>query len=337
MLQLCRLARLLSNIIGVILHIRYMHIKEIDIHLLRLFDATYRLSSVSQAAEALSISQPSASQGLARLRTALGDPLFVRAAGGVRPTPRASRMAPAVQNALDTLNKAFTETAVFDPRASRRVFRIHMSDVGETRLLPIVLKILQDEAPGIRVETFPLPLADIPDALNNARIDFAFGFLPNVTGTRRAKLVEDRYVVLMRRNHPFLQQYRGRASCQKGGFSQAASGIDVPVDELSNLKFAAVRTHTETLRILHLLQLDERLRLIAQHFMALPDIVRTTDLCALVPRNLARKFSEQHSYTVLEPNLPFRDYVVSLHWSERFEHDQAIQWFRAQMLNYFQQ
>src|SRR5690625_7771325 len=99
MLQLCRLARLLSNIIGVILHIRYMHIKEIDIHLLRLFDATYRLSSVSQAAEAPSISQPSASQGLARLRTALAYPLFVRAVGGERPTPRASPVAPAAHTA----------------------------------------------------------------------------------------------------------------------------------------------------------------------------------------------------------------------------------------------
>lgn len=43
-----------------------MNIRDIDLNLLRLFDAVYRLRSVSRAAEALELSQPAASQGLAR-------------------------------------------------------------------------------------------------------------------------------------------------------------------------------------------------------------------------------------------------------------------------------
>ena len=70
-----------------------MHIKNIDLNLLRLFDAVYRLRSVSRAAEALDLTQPAASQGLTRLRALLGDPLFMRAAGGVQPTPQATRLA----------------------------------------------------------------------------------------------------------------------------------------------------------------------------------------------------------------------------------------------------
>ena len=41
-----------------------MHINDIDLNLLRLFDAVYRARSVSRAAEALDITQPAASHGL---------------------------------------------------------------------------------------------------------------------------------------------------------------------------------------------------------------------------------------------------------------------------------
>src|SRR5688500_18222168 len=80
-----------------------MHINQIDLNLLRLFDAVYRHRSVSRAAEQLDLTQPAASQGLTRLRTLLHDPLFMRAPGGVQPTPRAQRLADPVRQALATL------------------------------------------------------------------------------------------------------------------------------------------------------------------------------------------------------------------------------------------
>ena len=64
-----------------------MHIKDIDLNLLRLFDAVYRARSVSRAAQSLDLTQPAASQGLTRLRLLLRDPLFVRSGGGVQPSP----------------------------------------------------------------------------------------------------------------------------------------------------------------------------------------------------------------------------------------------------------
>lgn len=67
-----------------------MHLKDIDLNLLRLFDAVYRTRNVSRAAELLDLTQPAASQGLSRLRTLIHDPLFMRSAGGVQPTPRRS-------------------------------------------------------------------------------------------------------------------------------------------------------------------------------------------------------------------------------------------------------
>ena len=111
-----------------------MNIKDLDLNLLRLFDAVWRMRSVSRAAETLDLSQPAASQGLARLRALLGDALFVRSGGGVAPTPRAERLAQAVQSALATLEEALNESEVFDPLQARKTFRMHLSDIGEARV-----------------------------------------------------------------------------------------------------------------------------------------------------------------------------------------------------------
>ena len=98
-----------------------MHIKDLDLNLLRLFDAVYRTRNVSRAAELLDLTQPAASQGLTRLRGLLNDPLFMRAGGGVQPTPRADRLADAVRLALAAIEQALAESAEFEPLQSRRV------------------------------------------------------------------------------------------------------------------------------------------------------------------------------------------------------------------------
>ncbi|MDB5829614.1 MAG: transcriptional regulator, LysR family, partial [Variovorax sp.] len=162
-----------------------MHINDVDLNLLRLFDAVYRARSVSRAAEQLGLTQPAASHGLSRLRHLLQDALFTRAPGGVAPTPRAERLAVAVQSALGTLEEALFEPDRFEPTASRKTFRIHMSDIGEGRFLPALMGRLGELAPGVRLETEPFAPAEIAPALDSGRIDFAFGFLPKVRDTQR--------------------------------------------------------------------------------------------------------------------------------------------------------
>src|SRR3954462_14137186 len=118
-------------------------IHKIDLNLLRLFDAVFRANSVSRAAEQLELTHPAASQALTRLRTLLHDPLFVRAPGGVRPTPMAQRLAEPVRHALVTLEQPWGKSAGFEPRNSKRRFRIHMSDIGEGRFLPPLVTALR--------------------------------------------------------------------------------------------------------------------------------------------------------------------------------------------------
>jgi DNA-binding transcriptional LysR family regulator len=289
-----------------------MHIKDIDLNLLRLFDAVYRTGNVSRAAELLDLTQPAASQGLSRLRTIVQDPLFMRSARGMQPTPKAQRLAAPVREALATLEQALGETVGFEPAGSARTFRIHMSDIGESRFLPELLVVLREHAPNVRIETRPLPRDQITEALDAGHIDFAFGFLPTVKDTQRVRLLSDRYIVLLREGHPFARKRRTGAAL---------------LSALRELEFVAVRSHADTLRIVQQVQLEDRLRLVTEHFLVLPAIVRATDLAAVMPRNIARGF--EGGYTIVEPAFPARDFVVSLHWSRRFEADSGNRWLRS--------
>mgnify|MGYP006193973493 CR=1 FL=1 len=299
-----------------------MHIKDLDLNLLRLFNEVYRAGSVSRAAEHLGLTQPAVSHGLTRLRLLVKDPLFVRAPGGVKPTPKAVALAEAVQGALATLAQALSESSGFDPRSSQRLFRLHMSDIGESRFLPDLMAILHRLAPGVRVASRPVAHTELADALDSGVIDFAFGFLPQVKDTQRTELLRDRYVVLMRSGHPMharLQRLRGAALLKA----------------LQQLDFVAVRTHSDTLRILQRAGLQERLRLTTEHFMVLPSIVQATNLCGVMPRNIARGFVQAGGCTVLEPPFEGADFTVSLHWSHRFEADPAHRWFREVAVQLF--
>lgn len=299
-----------------------MDISGLDLNLLRVFDAVYRHHSVSRAADELGLSQPAASQAITRLRQLLGNALFERMHGGVRPTPRAERLALSVRMALSTLEVALAEAQSFDPQAGEKRFRIHLSDIGEARFLPRLMLALHELAPRVQLETQPMPIHDIADALDRGALDMAIGFLPGVTRTQQQVLLSDHYQVLLRAGHPLLEGLaRQRLSLAR----------------LRKLEFVAVRSHSETLRILQAQGLQPRVRLSAAHFMAVPSIVRQTDLAVIMPAEIAAAFVEQGGYAAVEADLPEKGFDVSLHWSWRFAQEPANLWLRALVQELFQQ
>lgn len=73
---------------------------------LRAFLEVYRRRSMSQAAAALSLTQPAVSKQIAALESELGAPLFIRSRGGAAPTPAAHGLAREISAPLDQLNEA---------------------------------------------------------------------------------------------------------------------------------------------------------------------------------------------------------------------------------------
>ena len=64
-----------------------MDVSQLDLNLLVVFHHVLLHKRVSKVASQLGMSQPAVSSALGRLRTTLGDPLFLRTQGGMEPTP----------------------------------------------------------------------------------------------------------------------------------------------------------------------------------------------------------------------------------------------------------
>jgi DNA-binding transcriptional LysR family regulator len=293
-----------------------MDIRTLDLNLLRIFDAIYRERSVSRAAESLGLSQPAVSQGLGRLRRVMKDALFTRAAGGVAPTADADTLARTVQQALQLVHQALQNADRFDPASARRTFRLHMSDIGEAEFLPALMQHVRRRAPGLRIETQQLEYAQIENALDGARIDMAFGFLPGVEKTRSQRLLSERYVVMARADHPVLTPRPSRA-------------------ELARLDWVVVRHHTETARVLERLGLADRVRLSIPHFMVTPAILGRTDLAVVLPQRIATKFAHGGGFIVAHPRWGLTDFTVAVHWSARMHRDPANEWLRRLVIELF--
>jgi DNA-binding transcriptional LysR family regulator len=69
------------------------NIRSVDMNLLAVFDALFDERSVTRAADRLSLTQPTVSGMLQRLRRTFSDQLFVRTSHGILPTPRAEALA----------------------------------------------------------------------------------------------------------------------------------------------------------------------------------------------------------------------------------------------------
>ncbi|MFC3123965.1 LysR family transcriptional regulator [Pseudoroseomonas globiformis] len=107
----------------------------IDGNALRLLLAVLQCGSVTAAAKRLGLSQSAASHGLNRLRTLLGDPLFVKSGRGITPTAHARSLAAPAQAMLDAM-QALARPAPFDPATARIAFTIAANDFQRDLLLP---------------------------------------------------------------------------------------------------------------------------------------------------------------------------------------------------------
>ncbi len=72
----------------------------LNLRQIRAAAATARLGRVSAAAQAISISQPAITQGIARIEAQLATPLFIRNPAGMVPTPAMALLAPRIEAAL---------------------------------------------------------------------------------------------------------------------------------------------------------------------------------------------------------------------------------------------
>lgn len=160
-----------------------MNLFKQDLNLLTAVEALLETRSVSKASERLGVSQPSMSQTLTRIRTAFGDPMFIRVKNEMQPTPRALSVAVAVKQVLDVARQEIYADQTFDEAMSTRAFTLCMTDLAEVCYLPQIVNKILRKAPHTHVRTVS-PIAEkFDEGLLAGNVDLAIGYFPDLRNT----------------------------------------------------------------------------------------------------------------------------------------------------------
>lgn len=293
---------------------------DLSIKDLKIIDEVYRTHSVSEAAEAVGLSQPSISMRISNLRAHFDDPLFVRTSTGMQPTPRADEIIEPVRNALALLEGNLAGRRLFDPAKSDRCFRICMTDAGQMVVMPDLLNRLSMIAPHVRVEVLDLN-EDSSRHLEAGSADLAMGFTQIIqAGFRQRRLFKEHMTCMVSSNHPRITNRLSQKQFLAEGH-------------------VAVLTHgTAHWRVEKALEEQQIVRTIAvsiPSFLGLSLIVASTPLLALVPNHLGEILARHGDIKLLRPPVTLPSYDVTLYWHERYHQDPANQWIRSVIADLF--
>jgi len=295
-----------------------MNLQDVDLNLLRVFDAVLRERGVTPAAAGLGLTQPAVSNALSRLRGLFGDPLFVRTPSGMDATPFARELAEPVRQALALLESALAHGPGFDPPSATRAFRFYMSDLGQIEFLPPLIERVQQHAPGVRLEAVAMEVEDIAGALAAGALDLAVGFLPGLgPPVRRRALFRDPYLCLMRADHPITSLTRKKFAEASHALVSYRGGHRVIEEALERAGVA------------------RKIALRVPHFTVVPMVLERTDLILTLPARVARVFERRGKLKSLPPPVPIPPAEVAVHWHERFEADPGNRWLREQIVELF--
>lgn len=283
----------------------------IDLNLFRVFCAIWDLRSLTATGERLGLTQPAISHALRRLRDRFDDPLFVRSANRMLPTDAAIRLHAPIDQALTLISRALQERASFDPLLSERTFRIAMSDVAELYALPRMMTTFRRVAPLARVEVIPLQPEAAVGAMRSGEIDISIGHIKDLDeDCVSVDVFNDRLVCMVRTGHPFAKSKLTRKS-------------------FGELLFFHARMSAPIHRLVEQWLVDGEARpriAVRGHFSAAPDVVRSSDLAAIMPEAIALGLYSKREFRLLELPFELPPIEVKVHSHSRFSGDMGIKW-----------
>ena len=284
--------------------------------------------SLTRAAAELAMTQPAASHALKRLHAAVGEPLFVRTAFGMKPTPRAEALWPQVREALDNLQQALSPDR-FDPRRGNTAFRLAMADATAALLAPPLLAALQTErARGVSVRILPLTTRDPRALLLEGQADAAIGHFPvavaalvsdgATSGLYHQHLYDSRYVCVMRRGHPLAEQ--------------ALTLEDYCAAEHLLVSFSG-RPHGLMDQALAAFGRKRRIVLTVNQFFTAGRVVTQSDLLTVLPQRFVAATGYAEQLVTRELPFPMDPVSVQMLWPVRLDTDAAQRWLRQHLVD----
>lgn len=288
----------------------------IDLNLLAAFDALMSERNVTRAATQVGVSQPAMSAALARLRKLLGDPLFIRGADGLLPTPRAREIAEPIARALNQIGMTLLKSEAFIADAAILTFNLGMSDYPAFVLLPMLLEAVTEQAPGITINVHAFnDRDDAVDLLDAGVIDAAIGVTPTTPEGRilTRPILRDEFVTIVSSRHP-----AARRAMDMETYLSLSHVLASPEGQRHGLVDEALAQQGK----------QRRLALTLPHMFAVPAVVARTHLAATVMKRVALNSSAGRNLALFPPPMTLPEIVMHVIWHRRSDANPAQQWLR---------
>jgi DNA-binding transcriptional LysR family regulator len=296
------------------------HLANLDLNLLVALRELVRERSVTRAAQRLGVTQPAASASLSRLRRHFGDELLVREHGEYVLTPLGEQLAQQVEAVCTAAERLFAASSSFDPPTSDREFTLVMADYTIMVMGEALSHAVQRAAPRARLHIKLVRESLVTEYTDGIR--FVDGMVaPPSNGfalpeTRSAELFRDRWVCVLDGDNPVLD-----------------GGSALRVRDLAGLPWVAPYYRAgagsvPVMRQLALLDLQPRIAVRVESYLAVPYFVTGTDRVALMQERLATKLAASSNLRVLECPGEAEPIVEALWWHKQHEDDPTHAWLR---------
>lgn len=287
-------------------------IRALDLNLLKALDALLDEGSVTRASQRLSLTQPAVSGMLTRLREYFGDPLFVRTSHGMVPTLRASELSGPVKQILTDI-AILLKPVQFDPMTAELTYTIVATDYALKAVVVPLIAALRQHAPRIRIAVRSVDSERMYQQLSRGEVDLAL-VTPQTTpdDLHGRALYQEEYICVARCDHPL------------------AAASEMTLKQFCEQEHVLVSTEGRFMGVtdeaMAELSLTRRVGISVNSFLVIPDILRSTDMIAVVPNRMVTLDSDL-AIIPLPLNVP--GFTKSMAWHERTHRDPAHQWIRA--------
>lgn len=296
------------------------NINAIDLNLLKIFSALTTEQSVTKAASSVGLSQPAVSHALRRLRDLMDDELFIRVADGMRPTDRCRELAPIIDASLKMVQDALSVRDDDDPANLHATYRLGMSDLFSTLLVPGIAAGVAAQAQQVSLRF--LHTLGINKNLNDAYADLDAGTIDLTviqdfdTPSRfdRDLLGESDFVCVVRAGHPSFQSALSLEQYTSAGHIMLTT-VDAEygrIDEALSKR-----------------EMRRRIELRVPHYSAALNATAQTDLVYTMPRILTAHAKRAFGLEISE--LPFESPVRKIFqvWHRTRTKEFGHRWLRT--------
>lgn len=290
---------------------------KIDLNLLNIFDAVMTERHVTRAAEKLDMTQSAVSNALNRLRILFDDPLFTKVPKGVQPTIKALDLWPEIHDSLQMLHNAIRPSS-FDAMNSQYSYRLAMADITALSFASKLFNALHQQAPLSKMFFVPHDPAETGRRLMRGELDFAIVVEPPRSSTIQiTPLWTDSFILAVRKGHKIIKD-------------------QLTLDDFCSAEHLMINEpgSYDTINIiddaLDQLKIKREIFLSVNHFGVAINLLKNTDLVAVLPRNFAKLYPELE---ILEIPIELPKIVVYLCSHQRHINSPQHIWFKNLIKN----